>query len=47
VQCVVNTDCVAPLPPICGDNGTCVQCNSDRDCPLATPKCDQTHCVVK
>jgi hypothetical protein len=44
VQCLVNTDCTTPQAPICGENGTCVQCNSDRDCPAATPKCQGKVC---
>jgi hypothetical protein len=44
VQCQASADCKDPAKPICkGD--VCVQCDGDKDCPAATPKCDKNVCV--
>jgi hypothetical protein len=42
VECVVNSQCIAPLPA-CGKENLCVECTSDNECPTGQ-KCKDQHC---
>src|SRR5438874_5414709 len=43
-NCKADQDCKPPL--VCGEN-KCVECNEDKQCPTAKPRCTAHACVAK